>query len=63
MWLWIAIGLAGYLAVMGLLIAIAAAARVADRQERAVFAAWVHERKAQVVEHPSLRRGKSPRAA
>jgi hypothetical protein len=61
MWLWISIGLVGYLMLMGLILAIGAAARLGDRQERRVFARWVEERRGRVVVHPALRQ--RPKAA
>jgi hypothetical protein len=63
MWQWIGIGVVSYLILMSLVFVIASAARVADRRERAVFAAWMDERSRKVDEDPALRRGERRRAA
>jgi hypothetical protein len=61
MWLWISVGFVGYLAIVGFILVLGAAARIGDRRERAVFATWVEERRRKVVEHPALRH--RPKAA
>ncbi len=62
MWLWIIVGTASYLTLFLMIVGLAAAARTADRRERAIFASWLQERRTRIVPEPPLRIDQ-PRAA